>query len=289
VNRLLLLGFMMFFVSSVSGNQQFETFARHMEREHGFDRSEIHVLLKGTEPLQDVLQMFRRPSTDKSFDEFERWFINERRINNGVMFLIEHHDLLERAERVYGVPAPMIVSFLGIETSYGTNIGKHKVVESLITLGFYGHRRQEYFRYELEHFLVTARELNWDRNQIVGSFAGAIGIPQFMPSNIRKLAVDFDGDGQIDLIGNKADAIGSVGNYLQQAGWRRGEPVATRIKITDKRGGSFVLRTLPGPDPVRFRIEHNYKVIKRYNPSDNYAMTIFILAEKIKERRKGEN
>jgi membrane-bound lytic murein transglycosylase B len=289
MKRLLLFVTALFFAVSVSANQPFEQFVQRMETVHQFDRSEIETLLSNTAPLQDVLAMFKRPATDKSPDEFEAWFINERRINNGVTFWSEYQATLARAEKQYGVPSEIIVALLGVETSYGVNIGKHKVVESLITLGFYGHRRQEYFRSELEHFLVTARDLNWDRDEIVGSFAGAIGIPQFMPSNIKPFGVDFDNDGHIDLVSNKIDAIGSVGNYLYQAGWKRGQPVATKIQPKDRHGCAFVLRTLPGPKPTYWKCGHNYKMIKRYNPSDNYARTIFILAEKIKQRRYAQD
>jgi len=279
----------LFFVLPAFANSSFDQFAKHMEAIHQFDRSEIQTLLVNTAPLEDVLVMFKKPATTKPFDEFEAWFINDRRIRRGIAFWNENFDTLTRAEKQFGVPSEIIVALLGVETSYGANIGKHKVIESLITLGFYGHRRQEYFRSELEHFLVTARDLNWNRDEIVGSFAGAIGIPQFMPSNIKRLSIDFDGDGKIDLVSNKADAIGSVGNYLQQAGWKRGKPVATKVPSTASRSQIFVLRTLPGPQPTYWRVEHNYNMIKRYNPSDNYARTIFILAEKIKQRRNAQD
>lgn len=289
MKRMLLLVAALFFTTSSLANQSFEQFAKRMETTHQFDRSEIQTLLANTAPLEEVLAMFKRPATNKAPDEFEAWFINDRRIRRGVAFWNENFDTLARAEKQFGVPSEIIVALLGVETSYGANIGSHKVIESLITLGFYGHRRQEYFRSELEHFLVTARELNWNRDEIVGSFAGAIGIPQFMPSNIKKLSVDFDGDGKIDLVSNKADAIGSVGNYLQQAGWKRGQPVAVRVSSKDKSGQAFASKMIPGPQPTWWKVGHNYNMIKRYNPSDNYARTIFILAENIKQRRNAQD
>jgi len=243
-------------------------------------------MLINMKPNPDILKLYSRPYTGKPVSDWEIQQINERRIANGVAFWNQHQEALDRAEQQYGVPANVIVALIGVETSYGTYLGGFKVIDALQTLGFYGPSRREYFLSELEQFLVISRELNWNNDQVVGSFAGAIGIPQFMPSNIKKLAVDFDGDGKIDLVNNKVDAIGSVGNFLSQAGWRRGEPIATITMLKPKRRNTIVLRTLPGPDPVRWLCHENFDVIKRYNPSDSYAMTVFILSEKIKQRKE---
>lgn len=252
-----------------------------MSEHHQFDRAEINQLISSIEPNETILRLFRKPFTSIPWDEFEAKLVHERRIRDGIAFWKENAEALKKAEEVYGVPPEVIVGLLGVETNYGNNIGGYRVLDALITLGFYAHRRQEYFQYELEHFLIIARELSWNYDELKGSYAGAIGITQFMPSNIKKFAVDFDGDGKIDLVTNKTDAIGSVANYLSKVGWKRNDPIAIQVSMKGPKSNTMVLRTLPGPAPTRWKHLHNFEVIKRYNPSDSYAMTIFILSNRI--------
>jgi membrane-bound lytic murein transglycosylase B len=208
-----------------------EQFIVHMARTHGFDARELHKVFSQVKTSKSVIRAISAPSTAKPWHEFRPLFVDERRISGGVAFWNEHADLLDRARREYGVPEAILVSLIGIETRYGRITGGHKVIEALSTLVFDLDYRADYFRGELEQFLLLAREQSWDPLQVTGSYAGAMGMPQFMPSSYRRYAVDFDGDGKIDLWGNTADAVGSVGNYLREFGWQAGKPIVTPARI----------------------------------------------------------
>src|SRR5271167_2062033 len=237
-------------------------FSEHMAQAHNFDRQEIHDLLISTEPVKDIFKFFsRKPKKNYTPEELEELkLLAQLRIQHGVEFWNKNEAALTKAEKTYGVPAEIIVGLIGIETSYGSYLGKYKAHQVLITLAFYGNHRQDYFRTQLEDFLVLAREFGWDRTKIPSSYAGAVGIPQFMPDNMKPYAVDFNDDGQIDLM-EPADAIGSVANFLSQHGWVKGAPMATRTKGRIP-GRTFVLRTLPGPAPTIWTKQQNFHVIR---------------------------
>ncbi len=208
-----------------------EQFIVHMARTHGFDARKLHKVFSQVKTSKSVIRAISAPSTAKPWHEFRPLFVDERRISGGVAFWNEHADLLDRARREYGVPEAILVSLIGIETRYGRITGGHKVIEALSTLVFDLDYRTDYFRGELEQFLLLAREQGWDPLRVTGSYAGAMGMPQFMPSSYRNYAVDFDGNGKIDLWGNAADAVGSVGNYLREFGWQAGKPIVTPARI----------------------------------------------------------
>jgi len=222
--------------------------------------------------------------------------------------------VLERAEAKFGVPPELVVATIAAETLFGRMMGVHPVLDSLATLAFLDPRRPDFFRSELEQFLLLTRELDVDPAQVRGSFAGAMGIPQFMPSSYRKFAVDFDGDGRIDLWKNAADAIGSVANYYRVFGWVSGGPVAVRVSAPPEVADAqvklgikphtpvSVLRDL-GVAPVadvdmtlsamvfplitREGTEYwlgfdNFYVITRYNRAIHYAMAVNELAREIR-------
>ena len=254
-----------------------------MAAQHQFDRQEIHDFLTRTEPNMDVFKFFNRKAkknfTPEELEELK--LLAQLRIQHGVEFWNKNQKALDKAQLVYGVPAEVIVGLIGIETSYGSYLGKFKEHQVLVTLAFYGDHRSSYFQTELESFLVLSREFGWDRENIPCSYAGAVGIPQFMPDNMKPYAVDFDDDGRVDLM-DPADAIGSVASFLSQHGWVKGEAIATRTGARIARK-TFVLRTLPGPAPTIWKKQENFTVIRRYNPLDSYAMAIFILANKVKD------
>lgn len=179
-----------------------------------------------------ILELIARPAEkSKEWKDYRPIFMTESRVRDGLSFWDQHRDTLTRAEQTYGVPASMILAILGVETKYGSNKGGFKVIEALATLGLDYPPRAPFFRKELREFLVLSKQNGMDPLAVQGSYAGAMGFPQFMPSSWRRLAVDFDGDGRIDLINNPVDAIGSIGNYLKANGWRQGEPVAVRARI----------------------------------------------------------
>ena len=167
---------------------------------------------------------------ERSWQNYRANFLNPRRVEAGTAFWRQNAKALERAAAVYGVPPEIVVAIIGVETEYGRNTGSFRVLDALATLAFDYPRRAEFFRGELEQFLLLTRETRSDAGSYRGSYAGAIGIPQFMPGSIRRYAVDFDGNGRIDLRGSPADAIGSVANFLKEHGWLAGEPVLLKAK-----------------------------------------------------------
>ena len=206
-------------------------FLDEMVAKHGFERAALEELLSKVRYVDAAIELIRPapPGKPKNWRAYSERFIEPVRINAGVAFWNQHQDALARAESVYGVPAEIIVGIIGVETVYGRNTGRFRVLDALTTLAFsYPESpnraaRMAFFRAELESALLFARQSGVDPLSLLGSYAGAVGLPQFMPSSIMKYALDFDGDGQIDLRASPADAIGSVANFLVRHGWR-GEP-----------------------------------------------------------------
>ena len=200
-------------------------FIREMAKRHGFEESELTSLFARVERAEPVLAAIRKPPEPPVWADYRAIFLTEKRIEGGVAFWQAHGELLARAEREYGVSAAVIVAIIGIETFSGRNTGRWRVIDALTTLAFDHPPRARFFRGELESYLLLVRDNGHDVLSVRGSYAGAIGIPQFMPSSTRAYAVDFDGDGVIDLRASTVDAIGSVGNFLKQHGWKAGGAV----------------------------------------------------------------
>jgi membrane-bound lytic murein transglycosylase B len=293
-----------------------------MVRRHGLDADALRELLGGARYRQEIIDAIRRPWEAKPWFRYRSIFLTEARVSAGARFMGANRALLERAAARYGVPPEIISAIVGIETNYGANLGRHRVMDALTTLGFSYPRRASFFRGELEELLLLAREEGLDPSGMLGSYAGAVGMPQFIPSSYRAYAVDFDEDGRRDLWGSRADAIGSVGNYLARHGWRAGEPVAFRVEAPEplpegiavagrrpERPRSPVSRLrasgfeVPGGvDPAArvslIRLEapgdefwlgmENFYVITRYNHSNLYAMAVYQLSREIRERYRAE-
>ena len=217
-------------------------FARDLEQRHGFNADELLLQFAQIRPNDKVLQLIRPPVSplQRSWERYRPRFLTERRINGGVRFWQENRSSLARASALYGVPPEIIVAIIGVETEYGGNTGGFRVLEALATLAFHYPRRADFFRTELEQFLLLARENGFDPVDMRGSFAGAMGIPQFMPGSQRRYAVDFDGDRKIDLSGSVDDAIGSVGRFLEQHGWEAGQPIAVRARTRGEPDRSLI-------------------------------------------------
>lgn len=205
---------------------QIPQFIDEMVEKHQFQREYLVEVFQRAQHRPDIIAAITLPATSKPWLEYRASFVNDKRISGGLEFWLNHAATLHRAEQEYGVPQEIIVAVIGVETMYGRQAGRYSTLDALTTLAFDFPRRADFFRSELENYLLLAREQGWELFKVPSSYAGAIGIPQFMPSSYRKHAVDFNGDGKIDLINNPVDAIGSVGNYLKQYGWLRGEPVA---------------------------------------------------------------
>jgi membrane-bound lytic murein transglycosylase B len=295
---------------------------------NGFERAQIEDVIKRARFIDSAVQLVKPapPGKPKNWAAYSDRFIEPIRINAGVRFWNENADLLARAEATYGVPAEIIVGILGVETIYGRDTGRFRVVDVLTTLAFaYPEApnrvdRMAFFRGELEHTLLLARKENIDPFSLLGSFAGAVGMPQFMPGNILKYGVDFDGDGIVDLRGSAADAIGSVANFLVQHGWDRnntgpavfpadvapslawqgllgglearyqpgeldGAGVATRTALPDGRLYGLV-DLQNGADPTEYWVANaNFFAITKYNRSYFYAMSVIELGRAVRLAR----
>jgi membrane-bound lytic murein transglycosylase B len=295
--------------------------------ELGYGRAELAAVMAEARYRQDIIDAMNRPYEAKPWRDYRRLFITPERIDGGVAFLREHAALLQRAEAAYGVPAEVITAIIGIETNYGGTLGSHRVLDALSTLGFAYPRRAGFFSKELGEFLLLAREEAVDPLTARGSYAGAVGLPQFIPSSYRAYAVDFDDDGRRDLWDSHADVVGSVGNYLALHGWRRGAPIAAPailsggrpagIPIAEKRPAQpettlarlaaagvepapgalaetppmearAALLELDGDGPEYWLGFGNFYAITRYNHSNLYAMAVFQLSQALAERFASE-
>ena len=298
-----------------------KTFIDGMASEHGFDAGALSKLLQDAQPQPKILELIQRPAERAlAWWEYRRNFINEDRITGGVKVWQANRKLLERIADSTGVPAEYLVAITGVETSYGRNMGRYRVLDALATLGFDYPPRSEFFRRELEQFLLMTREDSIDPRKPLGSYAGAMGVPQFMPSSVRSYAVDDGKDGHRDLHEYGPDVFASVANYFVQHGWQAGEPVLAEINhpnAPDDPGSvklalEETLATLhargyifdsPMPEdtpvmlvPAQFeqslawRVGYrNFHVITRYNRSALYAMAVHELAQAIAQRYRAGN
>ena len=288
-------------------------FVAEMVAKHKFDANELTGLLAEAKHRQDIIDAVSRPAEGKPWSKYRPIFLTESRIEGGLEFWDRHEELLEAVEKKYGVPPEIIVAIIGVETRYGANTGKYPVLDSLSTLAFGYPKRGKFFRRELEQFLLLTREEEVAPVGVKGSYAGAMGKPQFIASSYRAYAIDYDGDGRRDLWNSPADVLGSVANYFSKHGWRPGEPVTFPGTVTatpDARfaeagmkpsirvaelqaAGVEAVEDLP-PDTLVSLVEldgaeskeywlglHNFYVITRYNHSNLYAMAVYQLAQEI--------
>lgn len=297
-----------------------EPFVEEMRAEYGFDPRHVRQLLAQAERRDSILEAISRPAERvRPWHEYRKIFITDRRIAEGVAFWNQHADALARAEEVYGIEPEIILAIIGVETFYGANKGSHRVIDALATLGFDYPPRADFFRGQLKSFLVLTREQQVDPLSLTGSYAGAMGFPQFIPSSYLAYAVDFDEDGVRDIWNNPVDAIGSAANYFAEHKWKHGETVAVEATVSgeDYAQGFTLDRGLEAkisvgelkklgwtpsvelPEDAQvmaFEFDagdhkqywlglHNLHVITRYNRSVMYAMVVHQLAELIREAR----
>jgi len=232
---------------SYAARPEVRAFIGEMVRQHGFIEGELNLVFARAQRQEAVLKAIDRPPEQtKSWKEYRAGFLTERRIRAGLQFWNTNRAALDRATREYGVPGEVIVAILGVETFYGQRKGRWRVIDSLVTLAFDFPPRAAYFRTELEHYLLLVRAAGLDVFGVQGSYAGAIGMPQFMPRSHIAYAVDFDGDGAVNLISSPVDAIGSIANFLKQHGWRAGAVVQERAAV---RGNDFARYADGGVEP----------------------------------------
>ena len=304
------------FAQAFTERPEVQAFIGEVVERHGFVARELKKVFSRVQRVEPTLQLIL-PAERPSWDDYRAQFVNETRITRGLEFWKANRRALKRAEQRYGVPAQYLVAIIGVETNYGRNMGRYRVIDALSTLAFDYPPRASFFRRELEQYLLLAREEGLDVFSLRGSYAGAIGIPQFMPGSLRRYAVDFNGDGRIDLSRSAADAVGSVANFLKEHGWQPGEAVLFRAKPSPEAlaryvDGSVEPKTriaellasglelepappVPSPAPdalgvlvalgAEYRVGlQNFYVITRYNRSALYASAVSDLADALAAR-----
>jgi len=302
----------------LSKRKDIQLFINEMSEKHNFDKASLETIFSKTRMQPSIIKAISRPAERKPWHAYRPIFITQSRIDLGVEFWNEHEELLKRAEDKYGVPPEIIVGIIGVETRYGRNTGSYRVIDSLSTLAFDYPPRSKFFRSELKHYLLMTREEKVDPLSLKGSYAGAMGQPQFISSSFRSYAIDFDGDGKRDIWKNPADAIGSVANYFVRHGWKRGDKITQKMTASknvekallkeknlkpthtvsslrqkgftgiDKNIDANTLAAVINLEGAQGN-EHwlglkNFYVITRYNHSALYAMAVYQLSEKIRQR-----
>ena len=302
---------------SLLARSDVRAFIDSMVTKHGLAAGDLRRLFSQTQVRPEILDLMRRPAEAKPWYAYRPIFLDPERVEGGVAFWDRHAPVLARAEAGYGVPAEVIVAIIGVETRYGQVTGNHRVADALATLAFDYPKRSSFFRRELEEYLLMVADEGMEPLAIKGSYAGAMGLAQFMPSSFRAYAVDFDHDGKRDLINDPADAIGSVANYLARHKWQPGGPVAVPVQVRDRTiatratgdlkpnasVGAFLakgvaapkdvppglpaaLLSLEGRDGPEYWLGfNNFYVITRYNRSPLYAMAVHQLAQAITAQR----
>lgn len=307
------------FAAGLEKNAEVQIFIKEMVAQHNFKQSELEKLFAQVKVKQKILDAISRPAEkSKPWHEYRKIFLTKKRINNGVKFWQENSDIIDYAAKVYGVAPEIMVAIIGVETFYGRLQGSYRVMDALSTLAFKYPKRSKFFRGELKHFLIMSREQHFEPLSRKGSYAGAMGMGQFIPSSFQSYAVDFDGDGEKDIWHNKADAIGSVANYFKRHGWKKDQPVADKmqlskantinydarckrsckpkLKVADFKQQGLLGNTSVADDaPAILLILRqktgrdywlgytNFYVISRYNHSTLYSMAVYQLSQAIKQ------
>ncbi|MGA2654912.1 MAG: lytic murein transglycosylase B [Gammaproteobacteria bacterium] len=313
--------FLCFVMSSatadISDRKDVQAFIQEMVKQHGFNEAEMTAAFKQVTINQSIIDAMNRPAEKvKPWYEYEQMFVTNGSVIAGVKFWKDNEAALNKAQKTYGVPPEIILAILGVETRYGQNTGGYSVLTALSTLSFEYPRRSEFFTSELKEFFLLTREEGVDPTTLMGSYAGAMGKPQFMPSSYRQYAVDFSGNKKRDIWTDNQDVIGSVANYFKSHGWKQGEPVTFQAKVTGDAYKSIpvneikpfisiaelkakgviprekinldpnelaTLIELQGKDGPEYWIGlNNFEAIMRYNPRVMYAMAVYELSRKIK-------
>lgn len=302
-------------------NSEARIFIDRMVKKYKFKRTYINGLFKNIRYQKKALSVYvpslrpkvkykKRRSDKGPWDRYEEIFLKPSKITKGVEYMYKYKESFKKAYRTYGVQPEYIAAIIGIESHYGQNTGKYPVLDTLVTLAFEKNRRQRFFRSELQEFLLMTRREKVNPKNVKGSYAGAIGLGQFMPSNYKTFVVDFNRDGK-KRMHNPTDAIGSIAYYLNRHGWKRWKPVAVRVSYPGKRYNGrktgyrykYSRKSLKGIAPKIFfdykeKVHliklrrygydelwygtENFYAITRYNHSDYYAMAAYQLAQKLK-------
>ncbi|MBE0469566.1 MAG: lytic murein transglycosylase B [Methyloprofundus sp.] len=298
-----------------------QQFISKMVDQHQFESDALVKLFQSVEIKANIIEAMTKPAEGTPWHQYRKIFMRDSRIQGGVKFWQRNQTSLELTAQRYGVPEEIIVAIIGVETFYGEHVGGHRVIDALATLAFNYSKRSKFFLSELEQFLLLCREEQINPLEPVGSYAGAMGMPQFMPSSYRHYAADFEGDMQRDIWHNPADAIASVANYFAKHKWQTGQDIAF---VVQANGDKYKQALTPGLSPditvkqlhnlgvqvpkqvseqalvklLNFEQEQgddlwvgldNFYVITRYNHSPLYAMAVFQLSVAIKQQYKRAN
>ena len=297
----------------------YASFKQKTMQTYGLSEAQVDWAMNGSKNLPNIINIMNRPGESKPWYAYKTNFLAESTIQRGVRFKQQYADTLNRAEQQFGVTQAIILGILGVETGFGSNKGSFITRDALATLGFGYERRAEYFKDELAALIAWSYKDGIPTSSVVGSYAGAVGYPQFMPSNIPKFGVDYDGNGHIDLRNSAVDAIGSIANYLAQHGWQRNQPIAFAARYTGNNPDSVIAKDLTLPTPYGvlksqgiaplkpivqlddldlvnvIQLQENYgpnyyitypnfQVITTYNRSRMYATALWLLGTEIASR-----
>lgn len=300
------------------GRSEVKQFIEEFARQHQYPKASLTALFGGVTQQRQVLDAIQRPAEKtRNWQWYRGIFITPQRISEGLQFWTKNIQTLTAARQRFGVPEEIIVAIIGVETFYGRYEGVYPVLDSLVTLGFDYPPRQKFFRSELEHFLLLTQEEQLDPRAIKGSYAGAMGLGQFISSSYRAYAIDFDGNGKRDLWGSEEDAIGSVANYFKRHGWQPDRVVTVPVAVRGDRYTALLGKGLKPVTPVselsQYDVEisagghsrlqekvillefkddptaeywvgfDNFYVITRYNHSSMYAMAVYQLSQRLKQ------
>ena len=292
-------------------------FIAEMAKEYKFDPDSLTTMFKQVHVHQSIIDAISRPAEAKPWYEYRQIFVNRERVRGGVLFWNENKDIIAKVAETYQVAPEILVAIVGVETRYGTHTGSYPVIDSLSTLAFAYPPRAKFFRGELKQYLLMTREEGLDPLQQKGSYAGAMGMPQFISSSFRNYAIDFDKDGKRDLWDNTADAIGSIANYFKKHGWAYQQPIANKVTVSGIKYREMISESLKpsftaeqmrlagvtldgsvpddlkgclieldsGHGPEYWAVWQNFYVISRYNHSALYAMAVHQLGDEILNSR----
>lgn len=260
-----------------------QEFIVQMHQKHGLNQAHLQSLFQKFSANQKVLALMDKQTEALPWYQYRARVINEKRIAAGALFWKKHQQTLKKIHKEFGIPPEIIVSILGIETSYGNVMGHYPLVESLATLAFNYPRRAAFFKKELEQLLLLDQEGALDLHTALGSYAGAIGMPQFMPSNYRRYAIDFSGKGKRDLIHNPEDVLGSVAHYLKKHGWQSNQKIVSKRKPFNLKKEKLITLQHSDNKKIHYTGLQNFKVIMRYNNSVHYAMAVYELSREIRK------
>ena len=320
MKKILPLIFFTLFAHAKDSIPNLDSFINKVAKDNDLDEKSIRIILKQAQKKQSIIDAMNRPAEKKKqWHEYRNIFLKQKRIDEGVKFWTKHQKTLDAVSKKTGVPAEIIVAIIGVETNYGGNKGSYRVIDALYTLAFHYPKRSKFFTAELEKFLILTTKEKISALETKGSYAGAMGYGQFMPSSYLMYAVDYDKDGQRDLLDNVDDAIASVANYFKAHGWNKGQTIVhkadtdkkfTTLKKQDLKPSLSVkelskmgyhtktkldddtqvsLTQLQQKDHMDYWFAlHNFYVITRYNHSEMYAMAVYQLAQEIKKLKNNK-